>query len=101
MPECELHTDAVFVLDEMSKRGVVQSVLSASEQHWLSGALKQFDIASYFQETVGLSNWYAKGKIEAGRALVERIGVGPSRTLLVGDTAHDRDVAAELEWRAS
>ena len=94
--ECELHTDTVFILDEMSKRGVIQSVHSASEQQWLSGALKHFEIASYFQETVGLSNRYAKGKIEAGRALVERVGIGPSRTLLVGDTAHDRDVAAEL-----
>ena len=94
--ECELHTDTVFILDELSKRGVIQSVLSASEQQWLSGALKHFEIASYFEETVGLSNRYAKGKIEAGRALVERVGIGPSRTLLVGDTAHDREVAAEL-----
>jgi phosphoglycolate phosphatase len=93
---CELHTDTISTLEHISKEGVTQSVLSASEQQWLSGALTHFEIAGYFEETVGLSDRYAKGKVEAGRALVERVGIEPSRTLLVGDTAHDREVAAAL-----
>ena len=94
--ECKLHPDAVSILDGMSKQGVTQSVLSASEQGWLSDALRDFEIAGFFKEVAGLSDRYATGKTGTGRALVERIGIDPSRTLLVGDTVHDRDVAAEL-----
>lgn len=95
--ECLLHTDAIAVLDAVSRRGATQSILSSHEHHSLLEALRCFRVSEYFEEVVGQSDQYASGKIEAGRELICRLGIDPSLTVLVGDTAHDHEVASALE----
>jgi len=45
---------------------------------------------------VSLDNPWAEGKIEVGRRFMERTACRPGETLLIGDTAHDFEVAGAL-----
>lgn len=94
--ECALQYDARAMLERLSRNGVSQSVLSSQEQGALEDALRLFRIDYHFSEVVGRSDRHALGKIDNGRALLERLGADPSSTLLIGDTVHDFEVADAL-----
>jgi phosphoglycolate phosphatase len=94
--ECGLHAHVTNVLEALLRRGANQYLLSAHEQRALSEALEFFEIAAYFHEAVGQSDRYSAGKIGAGLDLIERLDMERSRTVLVGDTVHDHEVASAL-----
>jgi phosphoglycolate phosphatase len=95
--ECRLHWEATAALDAISGGGVTQYLLSSHEHQSLREALYSFQVAGYFKEVVGQSDRHATGKIDSGRDLIRRLGLDPSLTVLVGDTAHDYEVASALE----
>ena len=94
--ECRmsLFKDAKDVLANLNEKGISQIILSASEQEMLNSQVKQFDIDSYFDEVLGISNIYAASKIDIGKAYIERIK--PQKAILIGDTIHDKEVADAL-----
>ena len=94
--ECALQGNARRILERLSERGVSQAILSSQEQAALQDALYHFRIDHHFAEVVGRSDRHATGKLDTGRALLERLGAEPSATLLIGDTVHDFEVAAAL-----
>jgi len=94
--ECSLQNHARRILEGLSERGVTQAILSSQEQSALHEALRYFRIDHHFDAIVGRTDRHATGKIDTGRALLERLGADPSRTLLIGDTVHDFEVASAL-----
>lgn len=94
--ECALQAHARPTLERLSDRGVSQAILSSQEQNALNDALRYFRIDHHFTEVVGRHDRHATGKIDTGRALLERLDAEPSTTLLIGDTVHDFEVAAAL-----
>ncbi|HLT91040.1 MAG TPA: HAD family hydrolase [Woeseiaceae bacterium] len=94
--ECGLHADASGVLELVSDQGMEQYLLSAHEHRALLEALEIFGIRDRFHEVVGQSDNHASGKIAAGLALIERMRLDPKRTILIGDTLHDHEVASAL-----
>ncbi|MBI9047214.1 MAG: HAD hydrolase-like protein, partial [Anaerolineaceae bacterium] len=50
----------------------------------------------FFNAVNGLDNHYASSKVELGKAFIANHQIDPSKTLMVGDTTHDADVAAEM-----
>lgn len=82
---------AAEILGELQKAGYSQCILSASESTKLLKQIKPFGIEKYFDEILGISDILASGKIETGRAYMER--AKPGKALLVGDTAHDAETA--------
>ena len=88
-----LHADAREVLERFSKAGIRQTVLSASKRDLLEDQIAQFGIRSCFHEVLGLDDIYAGSKEEIGRAYLQRSGIAPEETLLIGDTLHDAEVA--------
>src|SRR5690606_27256500 len=94
--ESSLQHNARLLLECLSDRGVSQAILSSTEQRALGDALRHFRIDHHFTEIVGRSDCYATGKIDTGRALLERLDAEPGQTLLIGDTVHDFEVAAAL-----
>ena len=94
--ECALQAHARPTLERLTDRGVTQAILSSQEQNALNDALRYFRIEHHFAEVVGRHDRHATGKIDTGRVLLERLGADPSRTLLIGDTVHDFEVAAAL-----
>ena len=91
---CGLYLNAEATLRRIHQRGVSQVILSASEVGNLLSQINEFDIAFYFDEMLGLSDIYAKSKIDVGVDYITRKGV--TNAILIGDTQHDYEVAQAL-----
>jgi len=91
-----LFSEAPEVLRAVRDSGMRQFLLSGTEHHALHrmttrrGALKFFDAAK------GLHDNKAAGKHSAAKDMVEQFQLQPARTVMIGDTTHDADVARHL-----
>jgi phosphoglycolate phosphatase len=95
-PECGLRPGALSALRHNRKRGVSQSILSASKQAYLIEAIGQFGIGDMFTAVAGLDNHHAFGKVEIGQRLNSEIDLDREEILLIGDTVHDYEVAKAI-----
>jgi phosphoglycolate phosphatase len=93
---CHLRENIIDIIKQLRTRGFLQSVLSASQQSSLIQALEIFGLTGFFENTVGLDDYYAHSKVDAGRKLLTHLAVGPEKILLIGDTTHDYEVACQL-----
>ena len=91
--EAKLFTDAVEVLDYFSKNNYRQFILSAMEQDSLVKSVKDRDIIDYFDTIIGIDNHFATSKIDSGYKLIETMKLDKSKTVMIGDTLHDVEVA--------
>jgi len=91
---CGLYPGAAAVLEAVSKSGISQVILSASEQNNLMSQVREFDITKYFDEILGISDIYAKSKVAVGLDYIARSSV--NNAILVGDTKHDYEVTKAL-----
>ena len=91
---CQLHENAGFVLNEINNKGITQIILSASEIDNLLSQVNVFNIRHYFHDILGLSDIYARSKIDIGKRYIEEHK--PGRAILIGDTIHDYEVASAL-----
>jgi len=91
---CQLCSNADVVLEAIRKRRIEQVLLSASEIGNLLSQINEFDIPHYFDEILGLSDIYAKSKVEIGIDYMNRKRV--ESAVLIGDTVHDHEVAKAL-----
>ena len=89
-----LFPDAEKILAGFQKDGIHQIILSASESRNLMLQMKPFGIEKYFDEILGISNIYAASKIDIGNDYIKR--ANPDKTVLIGDTVHDKEVADAL-----
>ena len=83
-------------LDALRARAMPMSVLSACETSILERMIGERGIRDRFEHVCGLDNLDAHSKLETGRDLLGKLALPPAAVLLVGDTLHDREVAAEL-----
>ncbi|HNW36474.1 MAG TPA: HAD hydrolase-like protein, partial [Candidatus Ozemobacteraceae bacterium] len=93
---CALHAQARPRLKQLQEKGKRQYILSALFERDLRRIIEHFELSDYFTAVRGLSDQYANSKVELGRKLVRECGVDPARTLMIGDTLHDRETAQEL-----
>ena len=91
-----LNSDAHFVIDLLCKKGTNQYILSAAMQEDLIKMLERFKIADKFKGIYGVSDIHAAGKIERGKQLMQENSLTPQKTLIIGDTLHDAEVAKSL-----
>ncbi len=94
--ECHLRSGAMDALERIAGLGIRQSVLSAYDQRLLLEVVERRNLTRYFDGVIGVNNPYGMGKVERGRQRIAALGCDPSSVLLVGDTLHDRDVAAAM-----
>jgi len=95
-PTIRLHLDAPNLLNSVDGQGIVQSILSASEQLILEAMLTQYDIRRYFTHVCGVDNLHGRSKLKTGHQLIEQIACPRTEVLLIGDTLHDVEVAEAL-----
>jgi phosphoglycolate phosphatase len=91
-----LFSRAPALVQSLAARGTRQLVLSAAEHGSLLRQIERWGLGALFDDVQGRSDTFATGKVEAGRALLTRRSVTLGRTVLIGDTVHDAEVAAQL-----
>jgi len=96
--ECQLQRGAHDALARLRAAGIEQSVLSAYREDTLREAVTHYGLAEYFTRLSGLDNIRADGKLARGRAHLRDIALheAPHTVVLIGDTAHDHEVAEAL-----
>lgn len=94
--EAALHPGARALLAAIRHRGLTQSILSAYRHDTLREIVAHFRLTEYFAAVDGLDDIYAHSKVALGRRCIAQLGVPPSHVLLIGDTLHDLEVAAEI-----
>jgi phosphoglycolate phosphatase len=93
---CNLVSGARELLLHIRENVKMQSVLSAAEQSHLNEMMEKFNIRKFFDNVFGINNIYAASKLERGQELIEMSGIARNKTILIGDTDHDLQVAQEL-----
>ncbi|WP_157949876.1 HAD family hydrolase [Vallitalea okinawensis] len=91
-----LHHRVDKTLKNFSENGLTQSILSAAEQNGLHEIVKHFGIREYFTDLVGLDDHQAKSKVERGQAWIKNQQINVDKTIMIGDTIHDYEVAKAL-----
>ena len=89
-----LHKDVECLLKKINEAGITQIILSASKHENLLLQVEAFPIKHYFEEVLGLSDIYAKSKVEIGLDYIKNNNV--EKALLIGDSTHDYEVAKAL-----
>ena len=88
-----LHRGAKAILGFFGKRNIRQYILSAMEQDFLEETLTASGIHKMFDKVVGLNDHYAATKTGNAVGLVESENMNKRKTLMIGDTVHDYEVA--------
>lgn len=94
--EASLAKDARNALTFFNERNRNQYVLSAMEQQALNQAIQHHHIAEYFDQVYGIRDHYAHGKADLGRQFMEAHRLDASRSIFIGDTLHDYEVASAM-----
>jgi phosphoglycolate phosphatase len=94
--ECHLHENAADILADFSRQGLRQSILSAASRQLIQEGVEHFHIKKYFNELIGLDNYYASGKKEIAGHFIQKNAINPRHLILIGDTTHDFEVAKEI-----
>ncbi len=91
-----LRRETVAAIGRLAEMGVRQVLLSASERGNLVAQLAHFGMTDTFDAVLALDNIYARSKADIAGAWMRGEDLDPKLTVLVGDTAHDAQVAREL-----
>jgi len=99
--EAQLHRAPLFpaagsTLRAIRDSGARQFLLSGTEHATLQWMLRHYGLTGLFEAAQGLENTLAEGKIGAGRELLQRLRIDPDAAVMIGDTAHDAEVADAL-----
>jgi phosphoglycolate phosphatase len=94
--EAALYPDVLESLTQVQALGISQSILSAYKHDTLVTLVRDHALDGYFHTLHGHHHIYPVGKAPQGKLALEEHGLDPAETVLIGDTAHDAEVAAEL-----
>lgn len=97
--QCPLHPGVLEFLDAARRAGIRVSILSASHCDVLVQTLQAKGLHDRFEHIVGLSHNQATSKAAEAAILQTKLGSPAARTLLIGDTLHDVDVARSVGWQ--
>jgi len=99
LPACNLAPFATEALETFKKKGYRQAIISAMEHNALLKSVSELGIHSYFDFIGGIGDHYGGGKIENARNYLSQAQLNPDHIILIGDTLHDTEVAAELQCK--
>jgi len=94
--ECQLHDNVAKVLSSFEADGKGQYILTAAHKATVLPLLEHYQIADHFIAIEGLDNHRAESKVHRGHALLETNEINKERTVLIGDTNHDFEVAEAM-----
>jgi phosphoglycolate phosphatase len=94
--EAHLYEDAVSALESVRDQRLGQSILSAYRHETLLTLVEEHGLTPFFRDLHGHDHIYPTDKTPQGRKALEDLSLDPAETVLIGDTVHDAEVAAEL-----
>ncbi|MCI2046637.1 MAG: HAD family hydrolase [Faecalibacterium sp.] len=96
---CGLVPGAKQALAAFRAQGIRQVILSASPIETLRRQVAERGLTGSFSELLGLSDIYAKSKVQLGLSWMQKAGIAPENAVMLGDSVHDAEVAAALGVR--
>jgi len=81
------------LLAELDAAGYLLGVATGKSRAGLDRALAQHGVGSFFAATRCADEGFAKPHPDMLLRLMDRVGVGPGDTLMIGDTTHDLELA--------
>ena len=81
------------ILNQISELGISQSIVSAQEHKLLQESVAHYKIADFFESINGIDHYYADSKIKIAEKNVCELEYINQEVMIVGDTAHDLEVA--------
>jgi phosphoglycolate phosphatase len=90
-----LFDDAVAALSFFKEKRYRQFILSAMQQEALIHSVNARGIGDFFKAIHGIEDNLAHGKSSLASEMIKSEGIDPERTVLIGDTLHDAEVALE------
>ncbi|MBW6498564.1 MAG: HAD hydrolase-like protein [Bacteroidales bacterium] len=96
LPRAGLFGDVMETLHYFQQKGFRQYIVSAMEQNALRQSVAQREIAGFFHSIYGIENNLADSKIQRAKELIEKQKIDVNKTVMIGDTLHDGEVAKEL-----
>jgi len=94
--DCQLHTNAVHVLETFKKNQINQFILTAAQKSDALELLNHFEIINYFKAVEGLDNRHAASKVQRGIHLIKDNQINANQAVMIGDTMHDYHVAQAI-----
>lgn len=94
--KAQLFEEVPHILNFLKEIGVGQYILSAMEHNSLMQNVSDKGISGFFRHISGIDNIYADSKEANGQKLLEEFSLDPSKSIFIGDTIHDYEVAESL-----
>ena len=91
-----LQKDVIKTISFLYSSVIKQSILSAGKQEHVDSFVDHHELSVFFTLVSGTKDIYAEGKLETGKQHLIKLNVSPDDCLLIGDTTHDYEVAADL-----
>ena len=96
LSQAGIFDEATEVLSELKRLGIKQVLISAMEHNSLLASVKEKGLFEYFDHISGINDHFADGKIENAKKIVSVLKLDLTKTLMIGDTIHDFEVATDL-----
>lgn len=93
LPNCNLHENVLAILKRFKTEQKDQYILTAAHLDFVRPLLDRFEINPYFKAVEGVDNFQAEGKVKRGVQLMKTHQINKDKTVLIGDTYHDFEVA--------
>ena len=93
---CTLQPEVKQTLEKVAHMGINQAILSALVSETLYKQTAEYGIDSYFTKIMGITDIYAKSKLDLALDWVETSGLDPKKILFIGDTDHDYEVSQAI-----
>lgn len=93
---CGLHKGAYDALATLSRSGLRQVIISASQQQVLDAQLAPFALEVWLDGAHGIADIYAASKLAVAEHWLATTAADPAAVIFVGDSAHDHEIATAL-----
>ncbi len=98
LPLIPLQEGAKNLIAKVKADGYKQVILSAMEHESLVKNICHFNIDHCFDSIFGIDNDYGGGKSHLIQKITVKHPFAPDEYLMIGDTLHDAEVAAQAGW---
>lgn len=96
---CNLYSSLIPFLNKNEDKHKL--ILSASQIDNLKEQVNHFGITKYFDAVLGTNTIEGRGKLDVALDYIKTNNLDPNRTILIGDTIHDFEVARALNVKCA